>query len=210
MIWVILIVAAIAGYAYIKNKYNNHEDDSSSYSSTTTTNTTQSLRKMPIPTDAQDVLSCYCEFMQLLDKYMKDINMHYEGEGMLLGGASSSGKGNACFSYTQDIPLQKVFAGWGFNVPVNSDTDCEGWRIAGAEDDYIWFNSKKVEGYNDWIQYDSLKKGGYSDNKIKQNWADSIRDLIVKNWPNAEITRCDTYFTEYGTFSYDVRIKTHS
>lgn len=169
----------------------------------------QPSRELPVPTDAKDILSMYCEMMQAMDMLMKENNISFEGDGMLLGGTEASGNSNVHFSYTQDIPVTTFFSNAGFNVPIDQSLEHEGWKIGGYEDDYVYLDSTKTTGYREWIQYDKLKELGCSDRSIEQSWASSIHSLIEELWPNAEITRCNTCIDEKGAFSYDVRIKTH-
>lgn len=162
------------------------------------------LRTLPVPTDAHEILECFCELMNALDSAMPYCS--YEGEAMLLGGGSDE-TGYAYFRYTKDWPLQKIYEDLGFDVPISHELDKMGWSIGGHEDDWINLSSKNVSGYSEWIGYDSLKKIGISDSEIARQWEAAVRATINNDWPRATITRCTVSCSD-GTFSYQVNIKT--
>lgn len=163
------------------------------------------LRSLPLPSDAHQVLACFCQQMQALDTAMPYCS--YAGKAMLLGGGGNAGKGYAYFNYTKDWPLQIVWKNMGYDVPVSHRTREPGWSIGGYEDDWIYLNSENVTGYGEWSGYDSLKRNECDDSGIEKQWDMSIRATIQNEWPRAVITRCAVQCAN-GTMTYQVDITT--
>lgn len=205
-IWFVTTVIGIIGiilvHTGVVDKVRRRNSVSQSASSP------KALRQLPIPSDAHDVLECFCKFMNVLDSAMTYCS--YEGEAMLLGGVNDSGNGYAYLSYTKDWPLQKVFEGLGFDVPISQNLSAPGWSIGGHDDDWVYLHADGITGYREWAGYDSLKQIGCDDSAIEKSWESAIRATINNEWSRATITSCVVRINQGtpGTFSYDVRIKT--
>ncbi len=166
------------------------------------------LKALPIPSDAHDVLECFCRYMNMLDSSIEqDYAYSNEGEAMLLGGIDKSGNGYAYFSFRKDFPVKKVLNGLGFAVPIGDGDGTPGWSIGGYENTRVYLNVDNVKGYRDWCGYDHIKQFG--SDACSAGWKDAIRATINNEWPRANITSCVVRVNDNpALLSYDVRIKT--
>ena len=172
-----------------------------------------SLKLLPEPSDAHDMLEAFCRIMHKIDVEMSPY-CQYEGKALLMGGIDSDGKGYVYFWYDKDhAAVGSVFPDIGYYSPsesISASTTISGSNTGWTTDDgKILYQSRTITGYLEWTGYFTTYKN-YGRDRAENSMRSMITAVLQNEWPEARITSYDGHFdTPRGQqVAYLIEVKT--